>query len=1710
MKFICIGLSLISLSQLSAENEPTLTFLNKEIVIIGFNNKVTIPYRFNETHSKVTHFQLIPLNMPNMTGLVSNTNKTKLWHEDLRGYKKGHYEFSVKLIRSEDGLEMDQMNVKLLVVDENDIKYNEIKDVIQAIQDDHSQVQDYDELYEEAHRKIQNLLGHKTRFQYLDHDIIHKHFKKTLKQIQLKNNEVELTTQDDEEFLDKNFPGKDFFDIFLYSNLISLADQHMRAGKLEAARTLYLYALKSMIDVEDIAGVTLWSLSDLEKKYIDKDSSSEEVLRSVKKANYWLERYLYLFPESNNNFSKIIKIMMSYNLKKQFPSLLEYSNYRSEVFKTSYHILENNGFGNSAFQTKRLNRIQGWEKSGVLLALLDSDRNYLSANVEIINMSPEYDNLNNDQQDLRNIKVDGLIWVDLYQGHDYQLTIQQQNSDQTNQSYIIFTSEFGAFRGSKVTYYGSGLTENSQFANESIPTVLEITIPGSSPIENRSVSSLSQPKDNSTDINGYHYIYGSINDAYFETLKAQTQNGLLYDINISPPIYIGRSKEPLLAGEHSVTLEFETYSGNIVHQTISTHIKPEEGLLYNDLIPPLISWSSNQLIHLEDPQYKFTGVYSDSLSGIDLSSLKIYLNNELVSGVSYSTSSFSWIPTRPLQAGEHTIRATIKDNHGNINEAIKTFTLNPYLNSNAILGELYCEIWSGITGDGTYSLKSNSDYPFSPTEMQFLNKTSISANLSDFYGLKIHGYLRPMVSGNYMFNAIGKDHFDIYLSTSSSGPQSHIMSSRDYRQSDTFSTKEVYLSAYELYPIKILTQAQDGDDYFELKWKKPGKSQFEIISGNHIARYQWDDISIYPTIKSPVPNSYVALGHDVSIQIQNSGRDENFKYFEVMINDKVQFSSTNFNDTFTWTPIEFGKYNIYVASYSTSNKIYYSDITTLFIYPQNESGWIIHPENGVYVQEWNSLVDHNFEEFVYLETFPLHPDHSYISPSTNLITQPKSTGLKLNGFVQIPESGLYSFSITGGAVSECEIFINTSMKEKSLLSKNTDSSDWDVLPNQTTNPIYLEKDSFIRFSVLQLISQNYLPINLGWKRPNNQKFETVPISFIFPNVISHQNTQVRLTSPLNGSEFFKGDQINLKISIDDYHKSISRIEYYQNNEILASFGSPILDYSHSLNTIGKVSFIAKVYFDDSTSIESEPLRIQVVEKVLNIEDRDKDGLLRYQEDLWFHTSDQEQTLLNTILLTTIPATDAINTVGVWDKMNTSIVSSSQKGSFELNIEIPSADKYLLSYSLSQANTITSPETYKLHTCIDNEYIHSTSLNLTQEMTQQLKFMTPFLNAGNVNVKLELENLDQERFLVVHDLKLYSIEPDSGYNSDWVQNSLYQTCELTNLKEFSYISPFCLEGKAKYLNFMRLYTNSANLNVKSLGDERWWSDIPLNESSDTSLVVSFQNGGKVLQEKIEWKPFNLMENKKTLFIRKGDSLKLKAHPIDILYGSASFTVQGNAYNLFDTQHQIVKFNEVGHHQINTTHTSNNGEVSSNTIVFVVVDRVQMQAPVFVKNYDRVINMNSDWPIESHFYYSKSLTEGINKYDQKTLKLTDIEIRSAYYLRLGQNGPILNSVELQGMQQSYNDPYHVIEVFPDGGRIIETWCHFRKFPQQARLRLRPFTSGVIMESGLIEEYFDVNDLLETGDLRLRFIHANSDTPKLCHRFELYDGAIKIFYR
>ena len=160
-------------------------------------------------------------------------------------------------------------------------------------------------------------------------------------------------------------------------------------------------------------------------------------------------------------------------------------------------------------------------------------------------------------------------------------------------------------------------------------------------------------------------------------------------------------------------------------------------------------------------------------------------------------------------------------------------------------GTVTREVWTGIWGKRLVDLVQHATYPDNPTFSDALTSFATPVNWGWGYGARVHGYLHPPVTGDYVFWVSGDDQCALYLSDSEHPSGAVLIATvSDWTAAlewDKFQEQRsvaVHLEAGQVYYIEGLQKEAGGGDSLSVAWELEGVFERQAIGGTHLSPFQ--------------------------------------------------------------------------------------------------------------------------------------------------------------------------------------------------------------------------------------------------------------------------------------------------------------------------------------------------------------------------------------------------------------------------------------------------------------------------------------------------------------------------------------------------------------------------------------------------------------------------------------------------------------------------------------------------------------------------------------------------------------------------------------------------------------------------------------------------------------------------------------------------------
>jgi len=522
-------------------------------------------------------------------------------------------------------------------------------------------------------------------------------------------------------------------------------------------------------------------------------------------------------------------------------------------------------------------------------------------------------------------------------------------------------------------------------------------------------------------------------------------------------------------------------------------------------------------------------------------------------------------------------------------------------------------------------------------------------------------------------------------------------------------------------------------------------------------------------------------------------------------------------------------------------------------------------------------------------------------------------------------------------------------------------------------------------------------------------------------------------------------------------------------------------------------------------------------------DMNGDGLLDSFEKEYLGAGSTLSVTNTVSVATSVNGSQAINLLGGWQVDGNDIYALGRRGGLDFNVSVANADKYVLNLIGTQNQFNPFETKFKLLLGIDGQALGHYTLSGGYGTNGTVELVLPYLKAGTHTVHVFWDGVASYSSLRIKQLKLLAVSgSDANHNGikDWAEKMISDESGLDNTNTVigSYTSPVCLEGRDLYPAMTAMTNNQANvLSPVATTDGRWYVDAPLQANAQTVFQASYQNGALSQTCQLQWVPVNLLTTTNSLTIRKGDSLLFTALPTSGVNGNLQITIGTNTYSGKAAKGISNKFATPGIYTVSGTYTPQSGGSKSGSVTVDVVAQQNLPnvEPAAWTGMQRNLNLPNLAP-EATLQADSRLTcfiSGTNANGAIQLTLgADANEARTILARLGTNGPVLDSTQVQGFDfWSGNQAYtKILQVYPDGSQLVEEMLIASPVQPDVSFVLQPTAAGIIFDDGTTIKTLTATNFDTLGQCPVHFIRPASAVTSVCHLYKAYQGNYQIGYR
>jgi len=976
----------------------------------------------------------------------------------------------------------------------------------------------------------------------------------------------------------------------------------------------------------------------------------------------------------------------------------------------------------------------------------------------------------------------------------------------------------------------------------------------------------------------------------------------------------------------------------------------------------------------------------------------------------------------------------------------------------ALSGAVRVEVWNDLDGRLVSFLKADPDFPYAPDSTLWLQQLESPRDVDDYYGQRVRGFIIPDETRDYVFHLTADNQAEFWLSTDDhaynksllAGPTGGGWNNWDQKPEQT--SAPTALQAGVRYYFEVLHQELRGGDHFQVGWSEPGGTP-SVVSGANLQSWQpdledADDDALQDSWElanglDPADNGSTNYTEGSYGDYDSDGLS-NFE--EKQLGTSVTLADTDGDSYIDW--VEQG--------YFGTSPVDVADLPALTA-----------------SQDWQT-------EAVGTPISPVAYDET-TGADTKLHLLAAGQGIETGNS---DSTGLFYRTVTGN-------FSVTMSYDKA------DQAPGQIQSGGAIALALMARESLDADSryVSALTRRALSAFNLGARletggdsfRQENLDSSPGPYEKAWVRLVRNGNRFIAYASPDNVNWISMGEQ-----SLDMPQSLQLGFSLYSGNTL--EYTSAVIEVTE-WNTDSDQDGI---WDSDEAAFGTSPTTA----------DSDGDGYSDYDELNEFFTDPLVADLSAAQVLAQQDGSAEVASLGDWVEDGSVIYVAGGRGAVEYDLNVPQDAIYRLVLTAQNRSNQTLNEHYSVKVEVDGIYIGRLGLDDIEDAPGSDGILTPWLTTGTHRIRCFVENTYTHRVLQINSVELQFIggaDSDLSGTPDWMENRLLVNNSVLNLATDgsiteSAVSPFCLEGRSRYLDFSQ--STDPALELKGLPEYGFYTDVPLDAANDTATSLIFENGGHSASGTVRWTATDVL-TVGDLTIRKGDSLRLTAidanDPAD---QAITITIDdGNAMNTTESAPVEQLFDTAGSYTLFATVGSLSGTLQ------VTVLKAELGEPV-----DAFKNVPNDWTpdelsalavVESD---SRLSLNEIEASSPRSFLLSALDSDTTYIAaRINEGGAVLDSVAVTGFELASNSQarVEVVETYDDGAVLVEVDVVLDYVPDDLVIEARIFVAGVTFADGSLVQTLTAAEFGELGRVTLQFIMPFEASASICHRLHMYIG-------
>ncbi|MBU0677526.1 MAG: hypothetical protein KJ626_05360, partial [Verrucomicrobia bacterium] len=505
-----------------------------------------------------------------------------------------------------------------------------------------------------------------------------------------------------------------------------------------------------------------------------------------------------------------------------------------------------------------------------------------------------------------------------------------------------------------------------------------------------------------------------------------------------------------------------------------------------------------------------------------------------------------------------------------------------------------------------------------------------------------------------------------------------------------------------------------------------------------------------------------------------------------------------------------------------------------------------------------------------------------------------------------------------------------------------------------------------------------------------------------------------------------------------------------------------------------------------------------------IVDTDGDGLSDGFEVLDYQSSPTSNDFSGFVLVGNISGASVSSTQGQWAVTNYDLYAVGRRGYAEYSMNFYTSDVFRVEIDGRDLRNFTGTRYYELRILWDSNYLERIFLVCEDNETATASFMTPWATSGVHTMQFYWDNPSSSDKLLIDAVRVLSVpgdDTDGDGVKDWTENRLARLSNSETDQVNSVVSPVCVEGDDPLVSLVEL---SGGLQAQHGAGDTWYADVPLPQTGSTNLVISFQDGGRVITNQLTWIAHNVLTNG-DFTVRVGDTMRLTAYPTGATDGTVKIEVDGSTYETNAPQSVYHTFESSGVFSVSGTYTNGSLPSTNMDMNVTVLEAILPENPLCWLQVSRqwdCPSLNTNVVME---FPDAAGAEEISISTGRAFRVVIEDPEDLYCVaRVAEGGPILTNAVLHGFRVGHATETHVRRVArcASGDELYEAMVVLSPIRTNIFMKAEIIVGGITFEDGTVVHEWDGADFSALGEYPLRMVKPRETLTATCHILDVYE--------